>query len=64
MMKKKEWKKMHREGGGMVYVLGFFGSLVYFLQHATTLWEGVLGLLKSLVWPAVVIYKLLEFFRM
>jgi len=62
-MRKKEWKKMRHEGGNFVWVLGFFGSLVYFLQQATTLWEGVIGLLKSFVWPAVLIYKLLEFLK-
>lgn len=47
-----------------VYGLGFVGALVYFLQHATTLWDGVLGILKSIVWPAIIIYKWLEFFKM
>ncbi len=60
-MVKKKWKKMHHKGGAsMIYVFGFFGAAVYFLQQATTLWEGLIGLLKSFVWPAVLIYKLLE----
>lgn len=55
---------MHHKGGaGMIYVFGFFGAAVYFLQQATTLWEGLIGLLKSFVWPAVLIYKLLESLR-
>ena len=54
---------MHHGGGGMVWVLGFFGALVYFLQQATTLWEGMIGLFKSFVWPAVLIYKLLELLK-
>jgi hypothetical protein len=62
-MGKKEWKKVRHEGGGAVYGLGFVGALVYFLQQATTLWEGMIGLLKSLFWPAVLIYKLLEFLK-
>lgn len=47
-----------------VYGLAFIGALIYFLQHAATFWEGVLGFGKAIVWPAVLIYKLLEFLKM
>jgi hypothetical protein len=63
-MKKWEWKKMHcKTGGSAVYGLGLIGALVYFLQQANTLWEGVIGFIKALVWPAMLVYKLLEFLR-
>ncbi len=45
--------------GGGVYGLAFIGALVYFLQHATSFWNGVLGVLKAMVWPALVVYHLL-----
>ena len=45
--------------GGMVYVLGVLGAAVYYIQHATGFWNGVLGILKALVWPAFVVYSLL-----
>lgn len=48
---------------GAVYGLGFIGSVIYFVQHATTFWIGVLGLLKAIVWPAVLVYKLLDFLK-
>lgn len=48
---------------GAVYGLGFVGALVYFLQHATTFWMAILGILKALVWPALLIYKLLELLK-
>jgi hypothetical protein len=44
--------------------LAFLGAVVYYLQHATSFWEGVLGVLKALVWPAMLIYKALEFLKM
>ncbi len=44
-----------------VYGLGFTGSLIYFLQHATSIWDGILGLLQAIVWPAVLSYKLFDF---
>lgn len=46
--------------GGGIYGLAFVGALVYYLQHAETFWQGVLGFLKALVWPAILVYKLLE----
>jgi hypothetical protein len=61
----KDWKhhKHHgNRGGGMcggVYGLAFVGAAVYFIQQSTTFWMGVLGILKALVWPALVIYKVL-----
>ncbi len=51
-------------GADAVYGLGFVGVLVYFLQHATTLWEGVLGFLKAIVWPAFLAYRLFGFLNM
>lgn len=51
---------MKKGTSGAVYGLGFIGAAVYFIQHATTFWLGALGLLKALVWPTVVVYKLLE----
>lgn len=50
--------------GGGVYGLAFIGALVYFIQHADTFWIGVLGFFKALLWPAFLIYKLLEFLKM
>jgi len=49
---------------GHVYGLGFIGALVYYMQHATTFWIGVLGLLKACVWPAFLVYELLKFLKM
>lgn len=46
-----------------LYGMGFIGSLIYFIQHATGFWPGVLGFIKALVWPAIVIYKLLEYLK-
>ena len=43
------------------YGLGFIGALIYFLEHAMTFGDGALGVLKALVWPAPLVYKLLEF---
>ena len=47
-----------------VYGLGLIGALVYYLQQATTFGAGVLGFFKAIVWPAMLVYKLLEFLNM
>jgi len=47
-----------------LYGLAFIGAAVYFIQQATTFGAGAIGVLKALVWPAFLIYKLLEFLKM
>ena len=39
--------------GGGFYFLGMVGALVYYIQNAATFGQGVLGILKALVWPKV-----------
>jgi hypothetical protein len=50
--------------GGAVYGLGFIGALVYFIQTATSFWDGVWGVLQSIVWPAFLVYGLLDLVKM
>ena len=46
----------HAGASGAVYGLGFIGAAVYFISHATGFWMGVLGFLKAIVWPAILVY--------
>jgi hypothetical protein len=60
-------KKIYRNGGGgggAVYGFGLIGAAVYFIQQAPTFWLGVLGFLKAIVWPALVVYRLLDFLKL
>ncbi len=50
--------------GGGVYGLAFIGALVYYIQQADSFQSGLIGFLKALVWPALVIYELLKFLQM
>jgi len=45
---------------GPVYGLGFIGVAVFFIYHATSFWMGVLGFLKAVVWPALLVYAALK----
>lgn len=47
-----------------VYGLGFVGAAIYFIQSATGFWIGVLGVGKAIVWPAFLVYKMLELLQM
>jgi hypothetical protein len=58
--------KNRPSGGGVMggaYGLAFIGAVIYFIQHADTFWMGVYGVLKAMVWPAILAYKLLEYLR-
>ena len=61
----KRNKGIHHNGilGG-IYGMAFIGGVVYYIQHVTTFWAAVLGILKALFWPAVLMYKLLEILKM
>ncbi len=56
-------KNIYRHGGDAVYGLGFVGAAIYFIQHAGTFWMGVVGVLKAIVWPALVIYRALDLLK-
>ena len=47
--------------GGAVYGLGFIGALIYYISTAVSFWWGILGILKSIVWPVFLIYEALKF---
>ncbi len=49
---------------GGIYGMAFIGAAIYYVQHATTFWAGVLGVVKALFWPAVLMYRVLELLKM
>lgn len=58
-------KVVYRNGtSSAVYGLGMIGAWVYFIGHAATFWLGVLGFLKGIVWPALLVYEALKYFAM
>ena len=46
-----------------IYGFGVIGALIYFFQHAQTIWTGILGVAEAIFWPAVLVYKLFEYFH-
>jgi len=47
--------------GGAIYGLGFVGAAVYYISTATGFWMGVLGFLKAIIWPALLVFEVLKF---
>jgi hypothetical protein len=47
-----------------IYGLGFIGAAAYYIQHATSFIVGLVGILKALIWPLLVVFKLMEFLKM
>jgi len=54
----------HNHGGGnTIYCLGVVGALFYFLKGATTFGAVMMGIGKSIFWPAILMFKLLTYLR-
>jgi hypothetical protein len=51
-------------GSGAIYGIGVLGALVYFIQHASSFMDGLIGIFYAIFWPGVVLYKVLELLKM
>lgn len=45
---------------GFTLFLAWIGALIYFINHTQGFWGVILAILKSIVWPVFVIYKIFE----
>jgi len=56
-------KKSNNSGAtsGAIYGLGFLGAVIYYISVASGFWVGVLGVLKAIVWPAFLVFDLLNY---
>jgi len=57
-------RKAVNHAGNAVYGLGFIGAVIFFIQHAVTFEAYAIGILKAIFWPAMLVYKLLEYLKM
>jgi hypothetical protein len=55
---------MRKEGSGAIYGMAVIGAAVYYVRHAVTFSAGVIGIIKAIFWPAVLIYKVLDLLKM
>ncbi len=47
--------------GNFIYGLGVVGALIHYVSSATGFWSGFLGVFKALIWPAFLVYELLNY---
>ncbi len=52
--------KTTRPGTSCAYVLGMLGAAVFYVSNAVGFWAGVLGILKAFVWPAFLVFEILQ----
>lgn len=60
---KKEKKMVVQGSSDTVYGIGLFGAWAYYFGRATTFEERVKGFFKGFIWPATLVYELLQFFN-
>jgi len=46
------------------YFWGIFGAGLYYLMNATSIWSALVGMIKALVWPAVVVYNVFDMLKL
>ena len=63
---KKSWNKNagSSAGGGAVYCFGLIGALFYYIPNAHSFSAVIMAILKSIVWPAMIVYQMLGFLSM
>ena len=62
----KKVKQVFRgnNSGQAVYFLGLVGAAVYYISTASSFWDGILGVLKAILWPAFLVFELLKYLGM
>jgi hypothetical protein len=62
----KKWGKpvVVNKSGGAIYGLGIIGTAIYYIQHASSFWIGVIGIIKAIFWPAILLYKVFDLLKL
>jgi hypothetical protein len=50
--------------GGGIYFFAFIGAAVYYVQQVSGFWPIAVAILKAIVWPAFLIYKVFTMLHM
>lgn len=59
--KEKTWNpKASGSPGSFVWFTGFLGAFIFYVQQVDNFGAGVVAFLKAIVWPAFLVYKLLD----
>lgn len=55
---------MSKSSSGAIYGMGLLGALVYNMQYADSFKEVIWGLVKTLFWPAFLVYEVISRLQM
>jgi hypothetical protein len=64
---KSKFKHHHGKGGmngGGIYCVGMIGVAVYYIQQVDGFWPVIVAILKAIVWPAFLLYKVFGMLHM
>lgn len=66
MSKSKSLVTINKNEGmsGFVLFLSWVGALFYFVGQADGFWSVILAFLQACVWPALVLYRVLELLQL
>ncbi len=56
--------KINKDTGsaGFAFFVAYIGAAVYFVNQVDGFWNIIAALLKATVWPAILIYNILQYF--
>jgi hypothetical protein len=54
--------KKKDSAAGFTLFLSFIGAAVYFVNQVDGFWNIIAALFKAAVWPAILVYNVLQFF--
>lgn len=58
----KKARIIHKGGGSeAVYGFGLLGAWFYYISTATSFGMGLLGILKGIIWPAMLVYEAMKY---
>jgi hypothetical protein len=64
MAKDKTVKVINEQGAsGFAFFAAWLGAVVYFVGQVDGFWNVILAFLKACIWPAYVLYHVLELLR-
>lgn len=53
-------ERIQYQANNPVYVMGLVGAIFYYFSTATSFGAGVVGFLKAIFWPALLVYEALK----
>jgi hypothetical protein len=57
---KRNCRNRNSSNGSCMYFMGIIGAATYFISSSVGFWAGAFGILKALVWPAILVFKFFE----